>query len=250
MVERTDSGLRALHFSTAATQTLINPQHPQQLQLEYTAVMSLALLMVEQPKRVLLIGLGGGALLQHIFHYFPQLEIHVIERRQAVIDVAQKYFFLPSDQRIKFFTADAQQQLKQLAGHYDVIFNDAYSQSGPDISLYSEQVYQQFQRLLSRQGVVINNLWQRRIHDNHQLLGCLRQYFSEMAYHQDNDGRSLVLFTGNQPWQKSVWQQRCQEMATHCQQPLATLQRSVRYSLRRLKMWLWIKGLLSSLGRR
>lgn len=247
VIERVDSRLRALHFSTAATQTLLDPQYPQQLQLEYTAVMSLALTMMDSPKRVLMIGLGGGALLQHIFHYFPELKIDVIERRQAIIDVAREYFYLPTDSRITLHCGDAQQLLANLSEGYDVIFNDAYSRFGPDIALYSSDVYQQCQCLLSEQGVLVNNLWQRRMKENQKLLRELTEHFTELAYHQDDKRRNLVVFAAKKNWQQLPWRQRCQAMAAVCQLPLQEHLRKVSRSIVLLKLRLWLRAQLSSL---
>ena len=234
------SGLRALHFSSPATQSLIDPQFPYKLQLEYTAVMSLAMLMVRQPKRVLLIGLGGGALLQHVFHYFPDVQIDVVERRSAVIEVARKYFLLPDDERVRLYCADALQQLDKLVSRYDVIFNDAYSSHGPDISIYADTVYQQLVRLLSRDGVVVNNLWQRRVEENNQLLGRLKGYFSAVAYHRDSQRRNLVLFVANQPLQQMDFYKRCKALELRCQLPLLHYQQGLRGSMLMLRMRLYL----------
>jgi len=202
------AGLRALHFATPAIQSLLDPQAPEQLQLDYTIAMALATLIHTTPQRVLLIGLGGGSLVHFIHHYFPAIKIEVIEKSPTVIQVARDYFFLPEGERIQLHCGDAQQVIPTLTGQYDLIFNDAYSDQGPDAALYATGLHQQIAHLLGKQGVLVSNLWQRRIEDNLALLGVLKQHLPEMAYHKDKTARNLVLFSSRQAWSKPQWVQR------------------------------------------
>src|SRR5688572_5097796 len=55
-------GLRALRFGQGgARQSLVRPGDPRQLELPYTRMSMVGLAFVPQPRRILVVGLGGGA---------------------------------------------------------------------------------------------------------------------------------------------------------------------------------------------
>ncbi len=222
------AGLRALHFSSPAIQSLIDPISPETLQLPYTRAMALALMIQAAPRRVLLIGLGGGALLHFIFHHFPAIKIDVIERRPAVIQLAKEHFLLPDDSRIQIFCGDAMQLLAELTDGYDVIFNDAYSNNGPDISLYSDIIHQHSHRLIGDQGLLVSNLWQRRRKENIALITSLRRFFPAMAYHKDDEGRNCVLFTAGKAWPRKEFAMRAVQFSADFKQNHRELSYGVR----------------------
>ncbi len=239
------AGLRALHFSTPAIQSLMDPQAPEQLQLDYTIVMALAMLIHTAPQRVLLIGLGGGSLVHFIHHYFPAIKIEVIEKSPAVIQVARDYFLLPEDERIQLHCGDAQQIIPTLTGPYDLIFNDAYSDQGPDAALYAAELHQQIAHLLGKQGVLVSNLWQRRIADNLALLSVLKQCLPEMAYHKDKSGRNLVLFTSGKAWSKPKLRQRSRQLSQRSGHPFDEYSQKTYYGVTllcwKLRLLSWMK---------
>ncbi len=238
-------GLRALHFSTPAIQSLLDPQAPEQLQLDYTIAMALALLIHPAPQRVLLIGLGGGSLVHFIHHYFPAIKIDVIEKSPAVIQVAHDYFLLPEDQRIQLYCGDAQQIIPTLTEQYDLIFNDAYSDQGPDAALYADNLHQQVIRLLGRQGVLVSNLWQRHIEDNLALLRVLKPQLPAMAYHKDKEGRNLVLFSSCSPWSKPQLAPRSRQLSQRSGTPFDEYSHNIYYGVTvlcwRLRLLRWMR---------
>ena len=238
-------GMRTLHFSSPVIQSLLDTNFPEYLQLEYTAIMALGLLMNEQPTKVMLIGLGGGALLHFIYHYFPSVSIDVIEKRPAVIQMAQAHFMLPDDPRIKLYCGDAQQLLGAFSGQYDVIFNDAYIADGPDLAMYAGEVYQQILRLLSRDGVLVSNLWQRRVDDNLALITSLQRLFPVLAHHQDEEGRNCVLFAAGKAWSRKMLEANCLEMTSRSGQAFNLHNLALSYGTRALRWQLrllrWLK---------
>lgn len=238
-------GMRTLHFSSPVIQSLLDTNTPEYLQLEYTAIMALGLLMSEQPERVLLVGLGGGALLHFIYHYFPSVHIDVIEKRPAVIQMAQAHFMLPDDPRIQLYCGDAQQLLSAFSGQYDAIFNDAYVADGPDLALYANEVYQQVLRLLNQDGVLVSNLWQRRVDDNLALITALQRLFPALAHHQDEEGRNCVLFAAKKAWSRQLLEENCVAMARRSGQTFDLHNQALKYGTRALRWQMrllrWLK---------
>lgn len=86
----TDEGdLRCLRFGTGERQSCIDRRTPWVLQLAYTRWMMTALLLPQNPQRLLLFGLGGGAMVHFLLHHLPMARLDVVEREGLVIDLAR-----------------------------------------------------------------------------------------------------------------------------------------------------------------
>lgn len=101
-------------------------------------VASLALLkdtsLLEKELKVLLIGIGGGNLASYLWGQLSSAIIDAVEIDAAIIDVAQKYFGLKPDKRLKTHIADGIEFVKELPldKKYDVIILDC---DNKDLSL-------------------------------------------------------------------------------------------------------------------
>ena len=63
---------RSLHFSLAHVQSAMRIEEPFALELAYTRKMMAFRLFLPDPKRVLIIGLGGGSLAKYCYRHLPQ----------------------------------------------------------------------------------------------------------------------------------------------------------------------------------
>jgi len=100
--------------------------HPERLVFLYERLMLIALALVERPRAVLQLGLGGGAMCRHLAAYLPDSEVTVVERDPAIIDLARRYFHI--DRPIH--RADAQEMMADARGRFDVILADLYDGRG------------------------------------------------------------------------------------------------------------------------
>ncbi|MCX4029605.1 spermine synthase [Endozoicomonas sp. SM1973] len=124
------AGSRILTFDSIYEQSCILITRPYSLVYEYLQAMLMGLVFVT-PKHVTLLGLGGGSLASCLHHFLPSVELHIIELRQMVIDVAFKYFQLPTDDRLTIIQSDAQKYLpKAIKGSTHIIFSDIYQAWG------------------------------------------------------------------------------------------------------------------------
>ncbi|MBE9533146.1 MAG: spermidine synthase, partial [Proteobacteria bacterium] len=91
MIEVVDLGdTRSMHFGTFPRQSSMSLRTPYTLELTYTEAMMACLLLNPNPRKILVVGLGGGSLVKFLLHHFPDCEIDVIEYRQDVVDVAHR----------------------------------------------------------------------------------------------------------------------------------------------------------------
>jgi len=136
LIEVVDSGnIRSLHFGTFPRQSSMRLNQPHYLELSYTQAMMGCLLLNPNPKRVLVIGLGGGSLVKFLLHHFPDCYVDVVEYRRDVVDVAQSFFQVPIDNpNLNINLGDGylyvNQCFYQTDFSYDLILVDAYDQNG------------------------------------------------------------------------------------------------------------------------
>lgn len=185
-----DGDYRTLAFGAGDTQSMMLKSAPHVLQYEYTQTMLLVLLFC-QPKRVLLLGLGGGSLMTTLHHYIPGIQITAVELRALVIDVAYRYFRLPRGKKMQVVQQDAAEFIREpLPKKVDVIFADLYHRNGVDAAqLQTDFIARCAQQLKTQGGWLVINSWVEH-QDNPALMAALTEHFSDI--------RSVV--TGSHNW--------------------------------------------------
>lgn len=155
-----EDGVRAMHFGTSSRQSAMNLADPDQLELSYTRAMLVALLFQDTPRRILLVGLGGGSLAKYLLRQLPDAMIDVVEKRANVAKVAHGWFGLPEDPRLSIHIADGMAFVdKASPDSYDLILVDAYHGYGMAAEIAQHAFYQRCALLLAVGGVLATNLW-------------------------------------------------------------------------------------------
>ncbi|MCF6253459.1 MAG: hypothetical protein L3J38_01780 [Thiomicrorhabdus sp.] len=91
---------RSLYFGSEVEQCRFIFDASMRLPLEYQQVMEAQILAHHQQnrpvQRILMLGMGGGSIARQLNMLLPNASIHIVELRQAVIDIAYDYFELPN----------------------------------------------------------------------------------------------------------------------------------------------------------
>ncbi len=187
---------RTLMFGANDEQGCVLKQSPHIAQFDYIRAMMLVLLFKPQSERSLLLGLGSGALATALFYADHNTHLDVVELRQAVIDVAYRHFYLPQDERIRVFNADAGEFLQTEPEQYDLLFSDLYHAQGMDVQQGSSRFLNRCAARLRTDGWLILNYWQnhRRLDVVAQLKMQFRQVWS-VSVGKDN----WILLASNSP---------------------------------------------------
>jgi spermidine synthase len=158
-------GQRALHFDDKYVQTLIDRNAPYRLQHAYTRTMMVGLLYPPETGSVLLIGLGGGAVVQFLNRNFPDVRVDAVEIDPEVVKVARDYFGTTSGPRTRIIVADGGDYLERSAERYDVVLLDAFlhpregtDATGHPLSLQTEAFYRSVHERLRPGGVAVFNV--------------------------------------------------------------------------------------------
>lgn len=156
-------GVRVLHFGSSAEQSSMRLADPGRLHALYARAMMTSLLFHDQPREILLIGLGGGTIASFLLRQFADCRIMAVEYRSAVLRVARSHFGLPLDPRLKVKIGcgarHVQTQSREQYGKYDLIMIDAYDHEGMASDVGGEVFFDNCRTLLADDGLLAINLW-------------------------------------------------------------------------------------------
>ena len=142
------------------TESRLDPDDPLVLPSAYTQAMLLALIWQPQPRRILLIGLGGGRLQMVLHHYLERVTLHTVELDPLVVTLAERFFGIVQDERQRIIVQDGRDYLRRAAGRlsYDLILLDAYRVEGVPRHLSTHEFYTECRACLAPDGVLATNL--------------------------------------------------------------------------------------------
>ena len=149
---------KSMVFSDIDIQSRMSVARPDELQFEYTRLMMGVLLFQPQPKRVLMVGLGGGSLAKFCYKHLLDAHITVVEINPHVIALRQSFCIPDDDARFQVVQMDAAHFMAQTEQAFDVVFVDGFDQHGMPEQLCSPQFYADCRRVLNAGGVAVANL--------------------------------------------------------------------------------------------
>jgi spermidine synthase len=148
-------------------ETKINLKAPHVLQFEYLKHLFTSYLFRPEQKDVLIVGLGGGAMVHFLNKADPALRVDVVEIDPVVVKLADEYFGVRGGGNVAIVTADGLKFIAepQSTKAYDVIYIDAFlkpsadtDSTGVPLSLRTQEFYKQLQKKLKPGGVVAFNI--------------------------------------------------------------------------------------------
>jgi spermidine synthase len=111
-------------------------------------------------KNVLVIGGGDGGSIRELTRYPSIIRIDMVEIDESVVRACQKYFQITTtglnDPRVSMRFEDGLAFVKNTKNTYDLIIVDSTDPIGPGEGLFSIEFYQNCYRILSNDGILIN----------------------------------------------------------------------------------------------
>jgi spermidine synthase len=166
---RRQGNVRSMNFvrdnGMEQIQTLWNIKRPYEMVTQYTRLMFASYLFLPRQERVLIVGLGGGAMVHFYEHYDPDVNVDAVEIDEKVVQLAEKYFDVRTQDNINIITEDAFKYLKRDKTRYDVIYMDAFlrpsaetDSTGQPLRLKTAEFYKGLREHLSAAGIIVVNL--------------------------------------------------------------------------------------------
>jgi len=167
-----EDGQRCMRFGrfAAARQTCMSVAAPNVLVFDYTQMMMGALYLNPNPKRALVIGLGGGSLPLTLQKLYPAIEIDAVEIDPAVVRVAKKYFGFAESKQMRVTEADGRVFVKRARARgvkYDLIMLDAFDHAYIPEHLLTREFFLELRGLLTERGALAANTFSSsRLYDH------------------------------------------------------------------------------------
>jgi spermidine synthase len=160
LVSEDAEGRRWLQFGwDGPPQSLVWPGRPLRLELPYAQAMAAGLAFVPEPQRLLVVGVGGGALPMFLREVLPEAHIDAVDVNAEVLEVARCYFGLREDARLRTHVADGRRFIEAPGPAYDAVFLDAYGARSIPRHLVTAEFLAAVQARLAPGGVVVSNVW-------------------------------------------------------------------------------------------
>jgi spermidine synthase len=161
----TPNGYRQMIFDAKLdglepVQSEMNKANPLELTLAYSRHMIASLALVEKPKRILVVGLGGACIQRYLHEVLKETRIDTAELDPAVLTVAQKYFEFKEDARQWCYIGDGRKFIEKSKDKYDVIMLDAFSATSIPYPLSTKEFLVTCKEHLAEGGVLSANLWE------------------------------------------------------------------------------------------
>lgn len=145
-------------------QSQVNLNNLRKHMLEYTMLAFCGLLYKSQPQRMLVLGLGGGVIPREMHHYFPEIEIHVVEIDPEIPMIAKRFFGFREDEKLRVHIADGRMFIKKQLRRepvpkYDLVILDAFNSDYIPFHLMTKEFLEQVKGVLAEDGVVVANVF-------------------------------------------------------------------------------------------
>ncbi|MDH4360903.1 MAG: fused MFS/spermidine synthase [Nitrospirota bacterium] len=131
---------------------------PTFLALPYSQVMMGVLPIVENPKRGLILGHGGGSLAKWLGENWPDLELDVIEMDPSVVQAAERYFGYTPPPNHHVYVQDARTFLRNNPTMYDVVWVDVFARHLIPFHVTTREFFEELRMHVNSKGAVAVNL--------------------------------------------------------------------------------------------
>jgi spermidine synthase len=149
----------ALQFVRGQTQSRMRTADPDHLLIDYTRTMLGCLLWRPRPRRIGIVGLGGGSQVKFCHRHLPGTRIEVVENHPGVIALRREFRIPDDDARLEVVLDDGARFLQARPGRYDLLLVDGYDETGIPEALSTQAFYDACRASLAPGGAMACNLY-------------------------------------------------------------------------------------------
>lgn len=197
-------------------QTCMDREDPDRLVFSYVRMMFAGLLLTPEPRRILLLGLGGGTMPRVFEALYPEVEQDLVEIDPAVVRVARQYFDFEPSANMQVHERDARVFVKRALlreERWDLILLDAFTAEYIPEHLMTLEFLQELRGVLNEGGVVVANTFaSSRLY--HHESATYRAAFPTLAQLRLPGSFNRILIGSNDPWPDAdILARRASELA-------------------------------------
>ena len=133
---------------------------PEKLIFDYTQMMLSGLYLNPNPKRILIIGEGGGTIPTALQQMFPDTQIDLVELDKAVDGVARSYFDFKPGPNTHVFIEDGRVYVRRAVAqkpNYDMVLLDAFDADYIPEHMLTKEFLEEVRAIMVPRGVIVAN---------------------------------------------------------------------------------------------
>jgi spermidine synthase len=131
---------------------------------------------------------------KNLLHSFSKLDVHAIEYREKVVNIAKKYFHLPDNDRLTIHIDDAVSHMKHSSIKSDIIFSDLFNTNGMEPKQVQSSYLRDCKNALNEQGVLVLNIWHEALPSPGELEELLAfEFKNRLLSFEVESGNTIVL---------------------------------------------------------
>jgi len=191
-----------LQFQIGEIQSEMLASDPDFLVLSYTRTMMAFLLFNSEPRRIAVIGLGGGSMPKWCYRQLPAADITVIEINPKVIALRDQFYIPANDGRFRVLCGDGADYVARTSGLMEVLLVDGFDIHGQPPQLCSQEFFDDCYRALAPDGLLVVNLC--GLEDGRSIERIRRSFDDRVLVVMPEDGENRVVFAikGERLWIK------------------------------------------------
>ena len=177
-------------------QTCVMVNDRDRLVFAYTKMSFAGLLLNPDPKNILVIGLGGGSIPLTFADLYPDAKIDVIEIDDAVVRVAEEFFFFEETPNMTVYVDDGRPFIKRagLRGEkYDYIVLDAFSGDYIPEHMLTREFLTEVKAIMTSDSVLVANTFSTsRLYD-HESVTYQRAFGEFFNFKLPSSGNRIII---------------------------------------------------------
>jgi spermidine synthase len=139
-------------------ESVVDVADPLKLMLQYSRTVYAAAFFQPEPKRALIIGLGGAGVHRLFAHAYPDAVLQTVELDPKVYELTQSHIAFKPTAKTPVAIMDGRMFVKRDTAKYDWILLDAFRGGYVPAHLKTEEFLRECAARLTEKGVFINNL--------------------------------------------------------------------------------------------
>ena len=207
-----DTKMLLIKTKISDSMSSIDISDPLNLKGQYAQAMMLSLVFKPQPKKLYMLGFGGGRVPMVFHHYVPKLVIEASEHSQGVVQLAEACFGITLDDRMRVSTEDGREHLASFPeNHFDIILLDSFSGIGDHPNqLSTQEFYELCKSRLTQDGVVVTNL----VDNNPYFKQKVATFCAAFKYSYQYESKGVYIFFGSDAddFSQTKFRQKAQEI--------------------------------------
>ena len=172
---------RWLEFNDDLIQSEIILNRPELLPSVLNRAMLAGMIFSQQPKRVLLAGVGGGATARYFSGCFPEVIGEAVEISETVSQIAKDFFEFPVSNKWQLVTENILDYMQNCQYKYDLIIIDIAAEQATPEWLVEQKMLQQCRAMLTENGQLSLNLLVDSDDDFKRYLSTIREVFDRQT---------------------------------------------------------------------